>query len=236
MEPSVPDNNSEKPAPVKPATNWSDKIYASIGKLLLALLALGALIIGGYYLGTRYNLKLTPASSPTPSVTQSAPSTPQATPTPTPASPATPAAQPTPQPKKVSAGITNQFFVPYTIMVTPGWTDSQTSNTAMSELKLTKGTYAISISQSAGGAGSCLYPGDTAQPMAQVFASFVQITGTYTNFRRGTSDNTNYTICEQKGSNFAYPTSVGYITYSVPASPDAATLAEMDAMIATITK
>jgi hypothetical protein len=138
--------------------------------------------------------------------------------------------------KKVSAGIKNQLFSPYAVTVPSGWADNHTANTASDTLTLTKGQYILTISQAAGGAGSCDYPGDTVEPMAQVFSNFVGITGTFSQFRRGTSDNKAYTVCEQKSTGFSFPTTVGYITYNTPVQADQATLAEMDGMVASLTK
>jgi hypothetical protein len=143
---------------------------------------------------------------------------------------------PTPASKTVSAGMQNQLFSPYTVTVPADWTDVRTANTASDTLTITKGQYVLTISQAAGGAGSCIYPGDTPEPMAQVFTNFVGITGTFSQLRRGTSDNKTYTVCEQKSGGFAFPTSVGYITYNVPMSADQATLAEMDGMVASLAK
>src|SRR5664280_239537 len=118
--------------------------------------------------------------------------------------------------KKVGAGIKNQLFSPYTVTVPSSWADNHTANTASDTLTITKGQYVLTISQAAGGAGSCDYPGDTPEPMAQSFTNFVGITGTFSQFRRGTADNKTYTVCEQKSTGFSFPTSVGYITYNVP--------------------
>jgi len=138
--------------------------------------------------------------------------------------------------KKITAGIKNQLFSPYVVIVPSSWADNHTANTASDTLALTKGQYILTISQGAGGAGSCDYPGDTVEPMAQVFTNFVGITGTFSQFRRGTSDNKTYTVCEQKSGGFSFPTSIGYITYNTPVQADQATLAEMDGMIASLTK
>jgi hypothetical protein len=139
-------------------------------------------------------------------------------------------------PKKVNAGIKNLLFSPYAVTVPSGWVDAHTTNTASDTLTITKGQYVLTISQAAGGAGSCDYPGDTAEPMAQVFTNFVGITGTFSQLRRGTTDNTNFTVCEQKSGGFVFPTSIGYVTYKVPAQADQAILAEMDGMVASLTK
>jgi hypothetical protein len=146
------------------------------------------------------------------------------------------APSPVPDLKKISAGIKNQLFSPYSLMAPTGWADNHTANTTSDTLTLTKGQYVLTVSQAAGGTGSCDYPGDTVEPMAQVFTSFVGITGTFSQFRRGTSDNKTYTVCEQKSTGFAFPTSIGYVTYNVPTSSDQSTLAEMDGMVATLTK
>jgi hypothetical protein len=138
--------------------------------------------------------------------------------------------------KKVSAGIKNQLFSPYTVTIPSSWADDHTVNTASDTLTITKGQYVLTISQAAGEVGSCDYPGDTPEPMAQTFSNFVGITGTFSQFRRGTSDNKTYTVCEQKSTGFAFPTSIGYITYNVPTQADQATLAEMDGMVASLTK
>jgi len=138
--------------------------------------------------------------------------------------------------KKVTAGIKNQLFSQYTVTVPSSWTADHTSNTASDTLTLTKNQYVLTISQAAGSAGSCDYPGDTVEPMAQVFSNFVGITGTFSQFRRGTSDNKAYTVCEQKTGGFSFPTSVGYITYATPVQADQATLAEMDGMVASLDK
>jgi hypothetical protein len=138
--------------------------------------------------------------------------------------------------KTVSAGIKNDLFNPYSLIVPSSFAVNHTANTASDTLTITKGQYVLTISQAAGGAGSCDYPGDTPEPMAQVFSNFVGITGTFSQFRRGTSDNKTYSVCEQKSGGFSFPTSVGYITYSVPIQADQATLAEMDGMIASIKK
>jgi hypothetical protein len=198
--------------------------YISI-LLIFVLIGMGAYVWGKNQLPTTNVFNL-----PKPSVTQAitSPAVIQVTPT--------GVLSPTPDFKKVSAGIKNQLFSPYSVMVPSGWVDNHATNTASDTLTLTKGQYLLTISQAAGGTGSCNYPGDTVEPMAQVFTNFVGITGTFSQFRRGTSDNKTYTVCEQKSTGFSFPTSVGYITYAVPTSADQATLAEMDAMVASLTK
>jgi len=202
----------------------------NVWKYIAILLVFVLIGVGAYEWGKTQTPSTNVFNLPKPSVTQAITSpvvsitNPTGVPSPTPGS------------KKVSAGIKNQLFSPYTVTVPSGWVDNHTANTASDTLTLTKGQYALTISQAAGGAGSCDYPGDTVEPMAQVFTGFVGITGTFSQFRRGTSDNKTYTVCEQKSSGFSFPTSVGYIAYNVPASADQMTLGEMDGMVATLTK
>jgi hypothetical protein len=211
----------------------STKKGVNLWKFISILLIVVLLGVGLYELGkSQTPAKNTFVISPKPTIIQtqattSASITPSITATPSPTGTVS---------KKVSAGIKNQLFSPYTVTVPSGWTADHTANTASDTLTLTKGQYILTISQAAGGAGSCDYPGDTVEPMAQVFSNFVGITGTFSQLRRGTSDNKAYTVCEQKSTGFAFPTSVGYITYAVPAQADQATLAEMDGMVASLTK
>ncbi len=206
--------------PKKPVNMWM--VISVI--LLVILVGLGA-----YELGKSQTIS-PKGAMPHPSVMQvsASPTVAQQSPTATVA--------PVSTGKKVSAGIKNQFFSPYTITVPSGWVDVHTTNTANDTLTITKGQYTVTISQAAGGAGGCDFPGDTPEPMAQVFTSFAGITGTYAQFRRGTADNLTYTVCEQKSGGFAFPTSVGYITYKLPAPADKTILSEMDGMVASLTK
>lgn len=211
--------------PVK--RNTGGKILSVIGITLLILLIGAALAYGGYYYGKHINVPAQP---------QVVPTIPQAI--------ATPTSVPTPTPggKKVSAGMLALVFSPYMITVLDGWTDTHASNAAAKsdKLQITKGNYALTVSQAAGGAGACTYPGEPTQPLGQVFSSFVDIQSSTsaTVYRRGTSaaDPTTLTVCEKKTGTYSFPTSFGYITYVVPTPIDTATLSQMDAMVASITK
>lgn len=140
---------------------------------------------------------------------------------------------------KITAGINNQFFSVFTISVPSDWTANKTDKS----LTLTKGQNTLTISQNAGGAGSCIFPGESPAPMAQTFTDFVGITGVSSQFRRGITEqgpteggNAIYNVCEQKSGGYAFPTSYGYITYNLADGTNKATLAEMDAMLASLTK
>jgi hypothetical protein len=211
------------------STKKGINLWKLISLILIALL----LCIGIYELGkSQTSTKNTFVMPPQPTITQ-AQATVSATIMPSPTGMVTPTNATS---KKVSAGIKNQLFSPYTVTIPSSWADDHTVNTASDTLTITKGQYVLTISQAAGEVGSCDYPGDTPEPMAQTFSNFVGITGTFSQFRRGTSDNKTYTVCEQKSTGFAFPTSIGYITYNVPTQADQATLAEMDGMVASLTK
>jgi len=212
-------------APVVPPKKRINVWMIITGILLLIVVGLGA-----YTFGKNQKVSQKPTMpQPSPSITNVpvSPTIAQQSPTPTKEVTTTSTS------KKVSAGTTSQY---YTVTVPSGWVDTHTTTTASDTLTLSNGDAVLTISQAAGGAGSCDFPGDTPEPMAQVFTSFVGIKGTYAEFRRGTTDTMTYTICEQKSGGFAFPTSVGYITYKVPAPADQATLSEMDGMVASLTK
>jgi hypothetical protein len=230
LSPNMADDQGNQPTD---NSQRSTKKGLNLWKFVSIVLIVVLLGIGLYELGkSQTPPKNTFVMSPKPTVpvtqvTASATITPPTTGTVTPTGTAS---------KKVSAGIKNQLFSPYVVTVPSSWADNHVANTASDTLTLTKGQYVLTISQAAGGAGSCDYPSDTVEPMAQVFTNFVGITGTFSQFRRGTTDNKTYTVCEQKSGGFAFPTSVGYITYAVPVQADQATLAEMDGMVASLTK
>ena len=154
-------------------------------------------------------------------------------PSPAPASPS-PAATAATQPasRQVTAGQTSGVFHQYTITVPNSWTDDRPG---AGTLQLSAGAYSMTVSQQAGGAGPCLYPGDPPQDMfAQQFSSYVEISaGTYGRGPNSGMSGT-YTVCQKHPETYHFPTNAGYITYPTPASPDPSRLAEMDAMVASI--
>ena len=219
--------------PVAETSQGSAKKGINLWKFISLVLIALLLVVGIYELGKSQTPSTnTVVMPPQPTITQ-VQATVSATITPSPTGMVTPTGTSS---KKVSAGIKNQLFSPYTVTIPSSWADVHTVNTTSDTLTITKGQYVLTISQAAGGAGSCNYPGDTPEPMAQSFTNFVGITGTFSQFRRGTADNKTYTVCEQKSGGFVFPTSVGYVTYNVPPQADQATLAEMDGMIDSLAK
>ncbi len=213
--------------------NSSNNFFSTFGKIVLALLIVGCIGYAGYYIGTHNLLKkVTPQTvqvSPTRDVNQLSPTQSQL---PT-VSPTTP-----PTGKKVTAGMQTTFFKQYAVIVPPGWVDKHESDSAAKtdKLTITKNGYILTISQAAGGGGSCIFPGGSPQPMSQAFTSFIEISGASAQYRRGTSDGISYTICEKRTESWGFPTSYGYITYIVPKLADQSVIKnEMDEMVASLT-
>jgi hypothetical protein len=179
-----------------------------------------------------------PAATHTPVVVTEAPTNPPDAPA------ATPPSAPTSAPagKTLSAGIPTIYYVAYSIVVAPGWVDKHDSDPSGPHdmLSLTKGDYKLMIIQAGMDGGACFFggaptPTDAAHLWGE-FATGVDITGPYVNFRRGTNDGLNYTICEKAGDAFNVVSTFGAITYTTPNPADPAVLAEMDGMLASITK
>lgn len=133
------------------------------------------------------------------------------------------------------------MFPGYTITIASGWTpnhEQQLTGSASDTLTVTKNGYAIKIYQAAFGGGICLYPGDPDQmgPNAR-YTSFVAFSGASgEQYRRGTTNTIPpmTSVCMNTSGTYGSITTFGHIDYTIPASPVATTLAQMDSMIATL--
>ena len=155
---------------------------------------------------------------------------------------ATVSTTPTPPPSTTISISGSDPFGSYTIAVPTGWIQSQEQVAGRTKTTFTNGDYKLAISQFAGGGAQCTYPGETGGDFSTPFNGPVGITGTAGQYRRATAkDNPTtgpqtYTVCELKSGNYGLPTEFGYTTYATPASPTAAMLAVMDAMVASLKK
>ena len=217
----------EKSTEQSAAQPQAKKSWFNIWKLLTLVLLTIIVLGGAYYLGLKKN-----SNAPTPQASVAPSQTPQSSAT----ASATPISSPKPTSTTVSAGVKTDAFIPYTIQIPNGWTNQHTYESTVDKLVITKGGYSLTIVEGGVGGGICTYPGEAPQQMSQTFTSFVGITGTQSQLRRGTSDSINYTVCEQKASGFGFPTQFGYITYITQSNPDSSILAEMDGMVASIAK
>ena len=128
-------------------------------------------------------------------------------------------------------------FKAYTLNTPTGWIGIKKKSENIDNLTLTKSTYKIVISQSAGGGGGCTYPGEAPQEMAQSFSSFVEITNPngYL-FRRGPAQGSPgaWTVCEKRQGSFGFPTTFGNITITAPLAPDNIIMTKIDSILASL--
>ncbi len=237
----------EKAADVKtPETNQKSEStstkhkdpFSVFGKIAAVVIVAALLIGGGAYLGMSLNKNSnqngmqttpTPQASPT-TVMQESPTSSQ-----------TPVVNHPLEVLTTAGGAPGTSFTTYTINVPADWTPKEDKTSVSDKLTLTKGSSTLTITQAAMGGGGCLYPGDPASEMAQTFTDFADIKGVSTTFRRsfnkGNDPTISYTIC-QKASDASYgsPTQFGAINVIAPSSTSTETLAQIDQMIASLTK
>lgn len=146
-----------------------------------------------------------------------------------------------PQEKGVSAGGAVNF-PNYRVIVPPQWLASGKHDNIndTDELTIFQGEYEIRVYQAAAGGSLCLYPGDA--PFEGPSATYEEFSEFNTSaglvFRRGgdTGDSA-FTICELKADgSYLAPTMFGHVSYSLPDGYDPDVLAEMDAVMATISE
>lgn len=218
-----------------------DKFFSLFGKVILGALLLTLVLGAGYYIGHTKDIPGSISSTPSPTKEKAtkkenkkAANTALETPTPTQA-----------EKKTVSAGLWGKdtAFGPYTIQIPNGWSEKrETTQGIIDKLTISKDNYSLIIYQAAFGGGGCTYKGEPEQMMAQTFANYVDIAGKNAQFRRSWNEEQNqstisYTIC-QKGNDTSYgsPTGFGAISAQSPKPAGAATLSEIDSMIASLQK
>lgn len=222
-----------------------DKFFAILGKIILILLVLGALVGVGYYLGKGYLLK--PQITPTPTVQptgQMAIETPTQSLTSTSLSPTL--APTTKLKKKITAGLppsSGLSYSMYQLEFPDDWIDNyvQDKSVPTDTLILTKGSNQIKIYQAATGGALCLYPGDpTPEGPSASYTTFVEITTAGGKvFRRSGStpsgSKMGFTICQKSPSgDYQQPTPFGHISLTLPTTYDPSVLQEMDEIIASM--
>jgi hypothetical protein len=219
----------EKPSQ-SPAPKHNGGFLALFGKSVLFLIVAGALVFGGYYFGTKGMKKSETTLSPTP-IQSAMNAEPTTLPTPTVSAK-----------KTVKAGpASGTSFKSYSVQIPAGWTDNHETTAVSDKLILTKDDSSITIYQAAIGGGGCVYKGDPPTQMAQQFTNFADITGQSVQFRRSWNDDpgtkTAYTVCQKNTSDGSYgsPTEFGAINLSAHSS-DETTLAEIDSIIASLSK
>ena len=205
----------------------SKNVKLVVGFLILVVIALVSFL--AYDLGSKSSNSaqkpITDQNTPAPTVYQTPNSLPSSSPIVT--------------SKQTISGGGILIFSAYSLSAPSDWTATKEKNENMDNLTLLKGSYKIVISQAAGGGGGCTYPGEPSQEMAQTFTSFVEITNPngYL-FRRGPAQGSpgTWTVCEKRSGTFGFPTSFGNITITIPTSPDASIMTEVDGILASLNK
>lgn len=126
-------------------------------------------------------------------------------------------------------------FTQYTVAVPDGWKDQdQAAGDVVDTLLITRDAYTLMIAQAVGGGGECHFGGEVIKE-GMWFPEGVAIAGSAAQFMRGSTDGgKNWSVCEKGPDTFGFPTDFGRITYVTPAPADAAILAEMDGMVASL--
>jgi hypothetical protein len=220
-----------------------EKFFSILGKLTLAIIVIGGLAGGGYYLGNSGKLSIgNIAPTPEPNTTTN----PQAEAMTT---LAVPTSTPSAKTKTTTAGVgaeSGLSFTKYTIDVPEGWTPLHTSTnegTAIDSLTITSGTHEIKIFQAATGGALCLYPGDADfEGPSSRYDTFVDIvTKDSLTLRRGSTNivsgtKKTFTLCQKGTESYGQPTGFGHITFSTSLTPDPVMLQQMDSMIKSLKK
>lgn len=224
-----------------------DKAFAVFGKIVIIVALVGGVAYGAYRMG-RQGVPSSPeqfgavsvTATPTPDHHESPQNYPLATePSPT-----------TKTSKIVTAGLdasSGLSFAKYQVTVPDGWTPNHTTTnqgTWVDTLTLTKGAASIKIFQAATGGAMCMYPGDPAfEGPSSSYDTFVDLTtADGTKLRRGTTNVNNgqtkgFTMCQKNSEgSFGQPTGYGHMSLTTALNPDAALLAEVDAMISSLKK
>lgn len=208
-----------------------EKFFSIFGKVVLAAIVAGALAGGGVYFGTKVNKQNITQPQPQDQNTAQTPQTVSNNP----ASPA--------EPRANTVSVAGRApFSSFVITVPQGWAQSQTQIADRTKVTVSNGDYQLVVSQAAGGAASCVYPGESGGDFSSPFNQFVAISGPGGQYRRATQQGSStsgqqtYMVCQKKDSGFSMPSEFGYITYLTPENPSTSTLSALDAMVASIKK
>ncbi len=120
-------------------------------------------------------------------------------------------------------------FLSYTAHIPNTWSWEKSHVGAATNLTLTRGGFTVVISQSAGGNGTCVYPGDatSSDPMAATFGSPTTVAGVTSTFRiamqegAGSAGDKHLLVCEKTTGDYKLATQFGYISVTTP--PEGAT-------------
>lgn len=216
-----------------------EKLWAVFGKIILAVIVLGALIGGGVYIGLKASKNSAPQNI-TVHVTQ-APNQPTVSQSPN----LSPTLSPTTTVTFQSVAMGGYgAFSKYTIQVPSDWQVEKKQSDVQDLLTLTKGAYQLQVNQFGGEISQCIYPGDSSSsPFTVMYTSFINLSynGDSSFYRRSKAQipypngSTHYSIC-QKASDGTYggSTKFGVIDYMAPVIVDDTILSQMDKVVLSI--
>jgi hypothetical protein len=210
--------------------------FSFIGKIAVVALVVALLVGGGIYVGTMMTDKgqtmeitkkahpsLFPSEEPTSSLL------------PTDTSITTSALDKS----IVVAGLKDSAFKTYQIDYPSSWTASEEKSEATKTLTLTNGVYLISIYQAPMGGGGCTYEGDPEKMMFKKFKNYSELQGSTYKLRMSWDDptpTTTYSVCSlSDDNNWVQPTPYGGITVKAPNPSDPNTMADIQAILASLT-
>lgn len=138
----------------------------------------------------------------------------------------------------IAGGPKGTAFKAYQVDYPSSWTASNQKDEAMDTLTLTKGPYSISIYQASFGPGGCSYEGDPEKMMFHKFKNYSELQGSTYKLRMSWDDPTptTYSVCSLSDeNNWVQPTPYGGITVKAPNPSDPNTMADIEAILASIT-
>ena len=210
------------------------KFISALGKIILILAILAAMIYGGYYFGiktkeiekpqaeTTSNEELT-VESPIPTIEEEKLIT-------------------------INGGVTKNAglsFDQYSLKASDEWIikrDNQEVNQIIvdEKLYLTKGEYQINIFQGATGGALCLYPTDANfEGPSSRFEYFKELNTQDERIlrRSGNINDTRFTICQKStDGTFMQPTTYGHVSIKLPENWNQETLDEIDLILSSLNK
>ena len=129
-----------------------DKGFALFGKLSLGIIIAAVLVAGGIYLGTKEKVSKNPLNPTPTAIAQSPTHTPSASPIQT-------SATPSAAPQNISiTGVSP--FSSFIATIPSGWQTKKETIADRTKVTFSSGDTSIIISQAAGDASKCIYPGD----------------------------------------------------------------------------
>lgn len=216
-----------------------DKFFAALGRVFFLVVLAAILVGGGYLLASKFRPGAVSPKGANQVVTMSSPLT----------SMTNKPVVKTPVFKTITAGLPKSAklsYYQYKITFPDNWSVSNQGDLAIptERLVLSKNGHQLSIYQAATGGADCVYPGDsTPEGPAGMYGSYVEFAGNdKITYRRGMVDSTNistqnFGVCARvQNISFGEPTPFGHILYQTPKAFDQDILAEMDGIVASLTR